>query len=100
MSISLAAAHNTVKSRGYVADKIFRGATRIAAIVVFGSVLGILISLFIGALPAIQKFGLGFLSSSAWNPVTEEFGALVAIFGTLITSAIALVSGKFVGFLK
>jgi phosphate transport system permease protein len=90
MSISLAAAHNTVKSRGYVADKIFRGATRIAAIVVFGSVLGILISLFIGALPAIQKFGLGFLSSSAWNPVTEEFGALVAIFGTLMTSAIAL----------
>jgi phosphate transport system permease protein len=58
--------------------------------VVFGSVIGILVSLFIGALPAIQKFGLGFLSSSAWNPVTEDFGALVAIFGTLVTSAIAL----------
>jgi phosphate transport system permease protein len=42
-------------------------------------------------LPAIDKFGLGFLSSSEWNPVTENFGALVAIFGTLVTSAIALI---------
>ena len=72
-------------------DRIFRGATRISAILVFGSVIGILISLFTGALPAIEKFGLGFLSSSEWNPVTEDFGALVAIFGTLVTSAIALI---------
>ena len=89
ISVNLATDH-TEQSRGTITDKIFRGATRLAAILVFGAVIAILISLFQGALPAIKKFGLGFLSSSAWNPVTEDFGALVAIFGTLVTSAIAL----------
>ena len=89
ISIDLAAT-NTVLPRSNVPDRLFRGATRVAAIVVFGSVIAILISLFIGASPAIEKFGFGFLFSSAWNPVTEDFGAFVAIFGTLVTSAIAL----------
>jgi len=73
-----------------VADKIFRGATRGTAILVFGIVIGILISLLIGAYPALKKFGFHFLFSTEWNPVTEQFGALVAIFGTLVTSAVAL----------
>ena len=72
------------------ADKAFRGATRVMAFLVFGSVMGILASLFIGAYPALNKFGFGFLFSTEWNPVTENFGALVAIFGTLVTSTIAL----------
>ncbi|GBE08745.1 MAG TPA: phosphate ABC transporter permease subunit PstC [Gammaproteobacteria bacterium] len=53
-------------------------------------VVAIVVSLMIGAWPAFQKFGFGFLTSSQWNPVTQQFGALVAIFGTLVTSAIAL----------
>ncbi len=42
------------------------------------------------AFPAIRKFGLGFLLGTAWNPVTLQFGALPAIFGTVVTSAIAI----------
>ena len=76
--------------RGTMLDSVFRSATRVTAVLVFGAVIGILVSLFIGAYPALKKFGFGFLFSSAWNPVTEDFGALVAIFGTLVTSAIAL----------
>ena len=71
-------------------DKLFRGATRLSAILVFASVLGIFIALLTGSLPALKKFCFGFLFSSEWNPVTENFGALVAIFGTLVTSAIEL----------
>jgi len=89
-SVSIGAATTTEPARGTLADRVFRGATRLTALVVFASVIGILVSLLIGAYPALQKFGFGFLFSTEWNPVTEEFGALVAIFGTLVTSAIAL----------
>src|SRR3954454_20310675 len=50
----------------------------------------IVVSLAIGAGPAFHKFGLGFIISTEWNPVTEQFGGFVPIFGTLVTSAIAL----------
>jgi len=76
--------------RGVHLDSLFRGATRVFAFLVFAIVIGILISLIIGAYPAFHKFGFGFFTSTEWNPVTEQFGALVAIFGTLVTSAIAL----------
>ncbi len=71
-------------------DRLFRGMTRLLAYFVLFSVLAIFLSLVSGAWPALQKFGVGFLGSSDWNPVTQEFGAAVAIFGTLVTSAIAL----------
>ncbi len=54
---------------------------------------GIITSLLITSWPAIKQFGFSFISSSEWNPVTNKFGALPAVFGTLITSAIALVIG-------
>lgn len=82
---------DTAWRRGARLDSLFRGTTLIMAILLFASVLGILLSLIIGAYPSLQKFGFGFLFSSTWNPVTEEFGALVAVFGTLVTSAIALI---------
>jgi phosphate transport system permease protein len=50
----------------------------------------IVIILFQQAAPAIQHFGLGFLSGTSWNPVTDTFGALPAIFGTVSTAIIAL----------
>ncbi len=81
---------STGVQRGAWLDALFRGATRFFALFVFAVVVGILISLIIGAWPALQKFGFGFIISKEWNPVTEQFGALVAIFGTLVTSAIAL----------
>jgi phosphate transport system permease protein len=46
-----------------------------------------------GALPALAKFGPGFVTGEAWNPVTENFGALAPIYGTLVTSAIAMLIG-------
>ena len=77
--------------RGAFYDRIFRGSTWLFAVLVLVVVIGIVVALFVGAWPALKKFGFGFLISSEWNPVTDEFGALVPIFGTLVTSAIALI---------
>jgi len=74
----------------FVADLLFRNVTRFFALLVLLLLAGIMISLFIGSLPAIKKFGFGFIVNSRWNPVTEEFGGLVPILGTIATSAIAL----------
>jgi len=89
-AVSVNTAISTGLRRSTMADKLFRGATRTTAILVFGVVFGIFVSLLIGAYPSLKKFGFHFLFNSEWNPVTEQFGALVAIFGTLVTSAIAL----------
>jgi phosphate transport system permease protein len=72
------------------ADRLFGWAARGAAILTLSLLLGILVSLFVGAWPAIEKYGLGFLTNSVWDPVTGEFGGLVMIYGTLATSFIAL----------
>lgn len=79
-------------------DLVFRTATRFFAFLVLALLLGILLSLVIGAMPSIEKFGLGFLTSRTWDPVNEDFGALVPIFGTLVTSTIALLIGVPVSF--
>jgi phosphate transport system permease protein len=79
-------------------DVLFRWVARFFAFLVLAILLGIIASLVYGSLPAISKFGLGFLVSSEWNPVTEQFGALVPIVGTLVTSAIALLIGVPVSF--
>jgi phosphate transport system permease protein len=71
-------------------DMIFRGVTRLSAFAVLALLVAIIVSLLIGSLPAINAFGFGFLTSSEWNPVTEQFGALVPIVGTLATATIAL----------
>ncbi len=76
---------------GAVADMLFAGSARLAAIITLVLLLGILVSLFVGAWPAIKHFGLGFLTRSAWDPVQEDFGGWVMIYGTLATSVIALV---------
>jgi phosphate transport system permease protein len=81
---------NKPKSWGALPDKLFGAAAKSAAILTLVMLLGILLSLVVGALPAIQKFGFGFLTSSTWDPVKEEFGGLVMIYGTLATSFIAL----------
>ncbi|MBS4098779.1 MAG: phosphate ABC transporter permease subunit PstC [Sulfuricella sp.] len=76
--------------RGVLLDTLFRNTTRLFAFLVFALLAGILISLLIGSIPAIRAFGFGFLGSAEWNPVTQKFGALVPIVGTLTTSIIAL----------
>jgi phosphate transport system permease protein len=79
-------------------DSLFRFAARAFAFLVLALIAGILVSLLAGSLPAIRKFGAGFLLTAQWNPVTEQFGALVPIVGTLTTSAIALLIGIPVSF--
>jgi len=71
-------------------DILFRSITRLSAFAVLALLLGIIATLLIGSLPAIKAFGFNFLSSAEWNPVTDEFGALVPIVGTLATAGIAL----------
>jgi phosphate transport system permease protein len=71
-------------------DAVFRNVTRFFAFMVFSLLAAILVALLAGGAGSMQKFGAGFLWSAEWDPVREEFGALVPIFGTLVTSAIAL----------
>jgi phosphate transport system permease protein len=73
-----------------VMDAIFRNVTRLFAFLVFSLLAAILVSLLVGSMPAIQKFGAAFLLNDNWDPVQEDFGALVPIVGTLVTSGIAL----------
>ncbi len=68
----------------------FRHLTRSAAITVLIILSGIIISLVYGSLPALREYGVGFLYEEVWNPVTERFGALAPIYGTLVTSLIAM----------
>ena len=73
-----------------MADRLFAWLARSAALLTLATLLGILISLVVGAWPSITTYGLGFLTSSAWDPVQNDYGGLVMIYGTLATSAIAL----------
>jgi len=78
-------------------DAAFRLLTRAAALAVLGILGGVIISLVIGAMPALQTFGLDFLLTQSWNPVTEKFGALAPIYGTIVTSFIAMLIAVPVG---
>jgi phosphate transport system permease protein len=73
------------------ADALFSVLAHGAAWVTLALLAGIIISLIIGAAPAIKEFGLGFLWSTDWDPVKDRYGGLVMIYGTLMTSLIALV---------
>jgi phosphate transport system permease protein len=78
---------------GAAGDALFRGVTFLFALLVLLLLGGVIIALFEGSLPALRAFGLGFVTSQVWNPVTEKFGALAPIYGTLVTSAIAMLIG-------
>jgi phosphate transport system permease protein len=79
-------------------DVLFRLATRIFAFLVLAVLVAILVSLLIGSWPALRTFGAAFLVTAEWNPVTDKFGALAPIVGTLVTSCIALLIGIPVSF--
>jgi phosphate transport system permease protein len=79
-------------------DILFRVATRCFAFLVLAVLVGILLALVAGSWPALEAFGAGFLVTAEWNPVTNRFGALVPIVGTLATSFIALLIGIPVSF--
>jgi len=79
-----------VLTRLRLSDTVFRHFTRGAAILVLVILSGVIIGLVEGALPALRAFGFDFLIDERWNPVTEKFGALAPIYGTLVTSFIAM----------
>jgi phosphate transport system permease protein len=71
-------------------DVLFRWLTQTSAILVLAVLGAIFASLLIGSWLAFSTFGLGFFASQTWNPVTEKFGALAPIYGTVVTSLIAM----------
>ena len=73
-----------------VQDFLFHGVTQFFALSVLIALTGIIISLLINAWPALSKFGIGFFFSQEWDIVNGEFGGLIAIYGTVVTSVIAL----------
>ena len=71
-------------------DWLFVGTTKLFALLVLASLAGIMISLVIGAIPSMKQFGFGFFTNANWDPVAGYYGALAPIYGTLVTSFIAL----------
>ncbi|TAK48563.1 MAG: phosphate ABC transporter permease subunit PstC [Xanthobacteraceae bacterium] len=78
-------------ARFRMGDALFRQITRAAAVAVLILLGGVILALVEGAWPALRTFGVSFLATQSWNPVTEKFGALAPIYGTLVTSLIAMV---------
>jgi phosphate transport system permease protein len=77
-------------SSGATGDAVFELACRAAGVFVLLLLGAIIVSLFIGGLPAFRHFGPQFLTSTEWDPVQEVFGAGVSIYGTVVTSVVAL----------
>ena len=80
-----------------LSDVIFRGVTGLFILLVIALVLGVALVLINGSLPTIQQFGFSFLSNPAFDPVHNIFGVAPAIFGTLVTSAFAMIFGIPIG---
>ncbi len=79
-------------------ERVFRSATLTAAILVLLILGGVALSLARGAWPALQHFKFAFVTREIWNPVTDEYGALAPIYGTVVTSVIAMLLAVPTGF--
>ena len=86
-----------VLQRLRLGDSAFRYVTRAAAMAVLIILSGIIVSLVHGSWPALRTFGVSFLYREVWNPVTEQFGAIAPIYGTIVTSFIAMLIAVPVG---
>ena len=94
--MALVDAKRAARQRG--GERYFRIATLAAAMLVLALLGGVMVSLLRGAWPALSHFKFGFLTREIWNPVTDEFGALAPIYGTLMTSLIAMLVAVPIGF--
>jgi phosphate transport system permease protein len=97
MSVTEAPSRARVLVRLRRSDDLFRILTRSAAFAVLVILGGVIVSLIIGSIPALKAFGVEFPFTQSWNPVTEKFGALAPIYGTLVTSFIAMLIAVPVG---
>ncbi|GLK68499.1 phosphate ABC transporter permease subunit PstC [Hansschlegelia plantiphila] len=80
-----------------IRDGLFRNLTLASALLVLAILGGVILALIIGSSLAFETFGFGFFVTESWNPVTEKFGALSPIYGTLVTSLIAMLIAVPVG---
>jgi phosphate transport system permease protein len=96
--VAITEARTRRRPAGSAGDVVFHGLTVLFAVLVLVILGGVIVSLAVGALPALRKFGFGFIVNGAWNPVTDNFGALAPIYGTLVTSLIAMLIGIPVAF--
>jgi phosphate transport system permease protein len=85
-----ALSRSSVLRRLRLSDAAFHALTRLAAYAVLALLGGVIFALAMGAMPALRKFGFDFLITERWNPVTEVFGGLAPIYGTIVTSIIAM----------
>jgi phosphate transport system permease protein len=91
LSPDLSASPSSARLRGFHAsDRAFHRVALSCALVILAMFAGIMLSLIMGAWPAIKAFGLPFIWTEIWNPVTQKFGGLAPIVGTLITSFLAM----------
>ncbi|WP_294392754.1 phosphate ABC transporter permease subunit PstC [uncultured Sphingomonas sp.] len=91
MTVTAHPASKTAPPGHKLGEQLFRFACAAAATILLAALAGVVASLFVGGLPAFRAFGFGFLTSTAWNPVTETYGAAGPIVGTLVTAFLALV---------
>jgi phosphate transport system permease protein len=77
-------------ARQRLGERVFHSATLIAALLVLTLLGGVALSLFKGSWLALSHFKLEFLTREVWNPVTEKFGALAPVYGTIVTSVVAM----------
>lgn len=87
----MAAYKPTIKAPSKYGDIIFSALVKLAALITLFLLGGIIISLIVASWPSIEKFGFAFLWTKEWDPPAEQFGALVPIYGTIVTSVIALI---------
>jgi phosphate transport system permease protein len=76
---------------GTLGDKIFKVIMFIFASTILLMVAGMVYMMVVNSMPTISRFGLGFLTGSEWKPADEIFGALPFIYGTIVSSVIALI---------
>src|ERR1700745_4251094 len=90
LSDPLSASVGGIGRRQRLQDSFFRGSTQFFALMVLLLLGGVIVALTVGAWPALRTFGFGFLTTEVWNPVTDKFGALAPIYGTIVTSLLAM----------
>jgi phosphate transport system permease protein len=90
-SVAVSAGTRSIRPGYQVGDAIFALLARFAGAFVLILLGSLILSLLIGGLPAFRQFGFGFIASTDWDPVQQVFGAAVSIYGTLVTSVVALV---------
>ncbi len=91
MGVTVVPEFQVVRRRRFSGDSVFTSLTLVFGFIIVALLLGMLVALNIDAMPSVLKFGFSFLWGTTWNPVTEEFGALPAVYGTLLTSIVSLI---------